>query len=43
MGGPDFFLNDMGGLEIHIVLKGRVSNILPAKGHESRFRGCYYF
>ena len=39
-GGPEYFFNDMGGLEIHILLIGGVSNILPAKGHMSHDLGA---
>ena len=39
-GGPEYFFNDMGGLETHILLIGGVSNILPAKGHMSHDLGA---
>ena len=39
-GGSGIFFNDMGGLEIHILLIGGVSNILPAKGHMSHDLGA---
>ena len=39
-GSGIFFLMTWVGLEIHILLKGGVSNILPAKGHMSHDLGA---